>query len=254
MKVNSTELQNNFGKYLMLAAREDIIITRNGMEIAKLSALEGAMSSNGSGMVFETLTGSGYGGRKASYEEFLELTRDTEERYEYIDGEIYFLASPKTAHQVALTELFGIFYNWFQGKKCSPFVAPYDITLRRNPENINIVQPDIMVICDLDEKLGKDDYYKGIPTLVIEILSQNTRSKDMVKKLDLYMSCDVKEYWVVNPITREIAIYSFEDKDIINHANYKNSDSASSFVFEGLTVELEKVFIFGFNKTPSSTP
>ncbi|WBL15791.1 type II toxin-antitoxin system Phd/YefM family antitoxin [Sutcliffiella sp. NC1] len=37
MKVNSTELQNNFGKYLMLATQEDIIITRNGTEIAKLT-------------------------------------------------------------------------------------------------------------------------------------------------------------------------------------------------------------------------
>ncbi len=42
MKVNSTELQNNFGKYLILAAREHIIITRNGTEIAKLSAIKDA--------------------------------------------------------------------------------------------------------------------------------------------------------------------------------------------------------------------
>ena len=39
MKVSSTELQNNFGRYLMLALTEDIIITRNGMPVAKLSAL-----------------------------------------------------------------------------------------------------------------------------------------------------------------------------------------------------------------------
>lgn len=37
--VSSTELQNNFGKYLMLAAQEDIVITRNGLEIAKLTAI-----------------------------------------------------------------------------------------------------------------------------------------------------------------------------------------------------------------------
>lgn len=37
--INSTELQNNFGKYLMLSAAEDIIITRNGTEIARLSAI-----------------------------------------------------------------------------------------------------------------------------------------------------------------------------------------------------------------------
>ncbi|MDF2787159.1 MAG: prevent-host-death protein [Neobacillus sp.] len=40
MIISSTELQNNFGKYLMLAAQEDIVITRNGLEIAKLTAIK----------------------------------------------------------------------------------------------------------------------------------------------------------------------------------------------------------------------
>lgn len=35
MLVNSTELQNNFGKYLHLAGPEDIFITRNGIPMAK---------------------------------------------------------------------------------------------------------------------------------------------------------------------------------------------------------------------------
>jgi Uma2 family endonuclease len=42
-----------------------------------------------------------------------------------------------------------------------------------------------MIICDLEEKLDEKDYYKGIPSLVVEILSDSTRSKDMIKKLDL---------------------------------------------------------------------
>jgi prevent-host-death family protein len=46
MKVNSTELQNNFGKYLMLAGKEDIIITRNGMEIAILSSISDSASKS----------------------------------------------------------------------------------------------------------------------------------------------------------------------------------------------------------------
>lgn len=36
MKVSSTEIQNNFGKYLILAGKEDIIITKNGTEVARL--------------------------------------------------------------------------------------------------------------------------------------------------------------------------------------------------------------------------
>ncbi|KJS18072.1 MAG: prevent-host-death protein [Peptococcaceae bacterium BRH_c4b] len=244
MKVNSTELQNNFGKYLMLAAQEDIIITRNGMEIAKLSAIRDVVSDHGAvpGTVMEKAVVYGYGGRKASYEEFLELTRDTEERYEYIDGEIYQLASPKTAHQTTLTELFVIFYNWFQGKKCITLIAPYDITLKRSPENINVVQPDIMVICDLEEKLDENDYYKGIPALVVEILSESTRSKDLVKKLDLYMSCDVSEYWIVNPISKEVTVYLFEDKNISRNITYRKHEIVQSYFFEGLCAELDRVF------------
>lgn len=244
MKVNSTELQNNFGKYLMLAAQEDIIITRNGMEIAKLSAFKDTVSDCGAtpDMVMEKAENYGYGGRKASYQEFLELTKDTEERYEYIDGEIYLLASPKTAHQRTLTELFVIFYNWFQGKKCIPLVAPYDITLKRNPENINVVQPDIMVICDLEEKLDERDYYQGVPTLVVEILSEGTRSKDLIKKLDLYMSCDVGEYWIVNPINREVAVYIFADQNISNNITYRKSEVARSHIFTGLSAQLDGIF------------
>lgn len=243
MKVSSTELQNNFGKYLMLAVQDDIIITRNGREIAKLTSLgKGVLDDALPGTVLEKAEAYGYGGRKATYEEFLELTRGTEERYEYIDGEIYLLASPKTTHQLALTELFVIFYNWFQGKGCTTLVAPYDITLRRHPENINIVQPDIVVICDLEENLGEDDYYTGVPLLVVEILSEGTRSKDLIKKLDLYMSCGVREYWIVNPVNREVTVYLFEDKNINSHLTYRKTEIAQSCVFEGLAVELKKIF------------
>lgn len=37
MSITATELKNNLGKYLMLAATEDIFITKNGKVVAKLS-------------------------------------------------------------------------------------------------------------------------------------------------------------------------------------------------------------------------
>lgn len=242
LKVSSTELQNNFGKYLMLTAQEEIIITRNGLEIAKLSALKNDTGNMAAFMIGEKAEEFSYRGRKATYEEFLELTENAQERYEYIDGEIYLQSSPKTRHQLALTELFVIFYNWFQGKKCAPFVAPYDITLRRNPENINVVQPDIMVICDLEEKLNEKDYYMGTPALVVEILSEATRRMDLIKKLDLYMSCGVEEYWIVNPLNRELTVYQFQANDFHQHTTFKQNDKAQSFIFPGLTAELERIF------------
>lgn len=40
MRVNSTELQNSFGKYLNLLEQEDIIVMKNGKSVAKLIAYQ----------------------------------------------------------------------------------------------------------------------------------------------------------------------------------------------------------------------
>jgi len=252
MKVSSTDMQNNFGKYLILAGKEDIIITKNGTEVAKLTAGDNILKQKEimDGIIKEEavdyyVSSDEFDGRKASYEEFLKLTKDNEEaRYEYIDGEIFVMESPKTPHQTALTELFGGFYIWFQGKKCRPFVAPYDITLKRNNKSINVVQPDLMVICDLEEKLGADGYYKGIPSLTLEILSDGTVTKDLRKKMYLYMDTGVQEYWMVDPKEKTILIYRFTDCKQIDTRIYKAGAGAlaESFLFEGLSIELDKVF------------
>ena len=151
MIVNSTDLKNNLGKYLRECIKEDVVITSNGRKTAKLSAYskdeEKKPKINYIDRVSEGSLAFNYNGpKKASYEEFLKLTEGNEKRYEYIDEEVYLLTSPKTAHQKALGELHILFYNWFKGKKCIPMLAPYDITLKRNPDNINVVEPDLVVI------------------------------------------------------------------------------------------------------------
>lgn len=243
MIINATDLKNNLGKYLRLSAREEILITSNGKMVAKLSGYEGNGNITGQAEhLQEQARNYEIYPRKASYEEYLKLTESNDERYEYIDGEIYYLASPKTVHQKILGELHVIYYNWFAGKKCRPMFAPYDITLKRNSENINVVQPDLMVICDLEEHLNEKDYYMGVPALVVEIISESTRSKDFVKKLDLYMSTGVTEYWVINPLNREVIVYSFENGDIVNNRTFKNGEKALSYYFSGLEAGLERIF------------
>ena len=37
MSINATELKQNLGRYLLLAATEDVYITKNGKVVAKLS-------------------------------------------------------------------------------------------------------------------------------------------------------------------------------------------------------------------------
>ncbi|MCL6591100.1 MAG: type II toxin-antitoxin system Phd/YefM family antitoxin [Firmicutes bacterium] len=244
MIVNATDLKNNLGKYLRLCAREDIIITSNGRKIAKLTAWEKyeipivTREEN----LREPVEQYKIAPRKISYEEFLAISENSEERYEYIDGVLYLLAAPKAYHQKVISELHYLFYNWFQGKRCQPFFAPFDITLKRSGEQINVVQPDLMVICDLEENLNTKGYYMGVPALVVEVISENTRGIDFVKKLDLYMSTGVNEYWIINPFNLEVSIFLFEAQNISKNNTYKNRETAISFIFPGLEVSLERIF------------
>ena len=120
MIVPSTEVQNNFGKYLKIAQElEDVVITRKGREIAKLvSCVESSIVAE------EAVNYIFNGKRKVTYEEFLELAENSDLMYEYIDGEVYCLASPTYHHQLAVDNIYGYFFNFFKKKKCRPLTTP----------------------------------------------------------------------------------------------------------------------------------
>lgn len=243
MIINATDLKNNLGKYLRAAAREEIVITSNGRKVARLTAYEDAeLAAFHDNYLREKAVLYAQYPRKATFEEFLQLTENSDDRFEYIDGEIYMLASPRAVHQQILGDLHGIFFNWFNGKQCKPMLAPFDITLRRFPEDKNLVQPDLMVICDLEKNLNERDYYMGVPTLLVEILSESSRGKDSVKKLDLYMSTGVREYWIVNPFNKEVTLFLFENNDVLKNKTFTNNEVIASYTFEGLEVSLKNLF------------
>ncbi|MGE5557333.1 MAG: Uma2 family endonuclease [Bacillota bacterium] len=234
MEVASTEVQNNFGTYLKLAQVEEVFITRNGKRIAVLRIWEEPCNAAESKTVYRTEH------PRMSAEEFLKLSEASENRYELIDGEVYQLASPSYEHQRIIGELFSQIYQWAKGKKCKPVTSPFDIRVQKD-DNLNVVQPDIVIICDyanIDEQ-GK---YNGVPTLVIEVLSDATRHKDMLKKLNLYMCGGIREYWIVNPANREAYVYSFESGEIGNYRVFKGTEGAASEALEDLVIRLEQVF------------
>jgi Uma2 family endonuclease len=236
--VNSTEIQNNFGKYLVIAGKEDIIIKKNGMNVARLTTKNIEQD-----IIKEPDPAYLFTNDEMSYEEFVERTKDTEDRLEFINGQVFCLASPKTRHQLSLIEIFGILYDWSKGEKCVPIMAPYDITLINRKDNKNVVQPDIVVICDLEENLNEQDYYMGTPSLVIEILSEGTKRKDMIIKMELYLSSGVKEYWIVDPDNKKVMTYQFQNDEIIKNAIYGKEEVAGSFIFKSLEVDLKRVFV-----------
>lgn len=198
MRVPTTKLQNSFGKYLKLVLEgTEVIVTKNGRGVAKINKYCDPKIG-----IIQEGTAEYIADKYMTYDDFQKITENSEGRYELIDGKIYLLASPNHSHQKTVQEISVQMYNFFSDKPCANYTAPYDVKLSNDAEcfenDPNVVQPDILVICDHD-KIDENDRYQGTPTLIVEVLSESTRSKDMVKKLNLYMMSGVSEYWMVDP-------------------------------------------------------
>ena len=131
-------------------------------------------------------------------------------RVELIDGVIYDLASPTLNHQRIQFALAQEFFNCISehDKPCEVIAASFDVRLDR--DNRTMVEPDIMIVCDMDTE-GTANHMDGPPDLAVEILSPSSRAKDCTIKLKKYMNAGVKEYWIVDPKNEKVIVYVFED-------------------------------------------
>ena len=175
------------------------------------------------------------------------LTWLDDKRRELIDGFINLMTpAPLRNHQKISREILTEFAIFLKKKKCEVYSAPFDVRLPKNGEKednkiYNVVQPDIIVVCDplkLDEK-----GCIGAPDLIVEILSKSTRKRDMQDKFFLYQNSGVNEYWIAYP--NEITIHKF----VLNKKNkyelkgmFVEGDKISPTIFPDLKIDITEVF------------
>ncbi|MEW6623331.1 MAG: type II toxin-antitoxin system prevent-host-death family antitoxin [Bacillota bacterium] len=240
--ITATELKQNLGKYLdHVEQLNDVVITKNGNKIARLTPYVTDIEQYFT--VRENALDYQYGGKKVSYEEFMEIYEKSTLRMELINGEIYLLSSPSIGHQEILGRLHLIFNEYFKGKKCRVFLAPFDVHFKKKDlKEPDVMQPDVLVACDLENNVTEKGKYMGTPTLVVEILSDSTRTKDMIDKLNTYRLSGVKEYWIIDQKQENILVYGFDNYEIDKYKTFEKGDIAKSLVFNGLSTDIESLF------------
>jgi Uma2 family endonuclease len=80
--------------------------------------------------------------------------------------------------------------------------AQPDRVFRGAHEHSNVVQPDILFIAKTNPLVIDKKGLKGVPDLIIEILSPGNKKYDSVKKKNVYEKFGVKEYWIVDLETK----------------------------------------------------
>lgn len=120
---------------------------------------------------------------------------------ELIDNAIIMSPAPTWTHQNLVKHLLIKIDNFIQTQNSGGIVlSDCDIYV----DDENVFRPDVFFI-DANNMhiLQEDGKIKGVPTIVIEILSKGTYKIDRNKKKDKYLAAGVKEYWLVDPKTKK---------------------------------------------------
>ena len=147
-----------------------------------------------------------------TYAEYLTWPEDV--RCEIIDGVIYNMTpGPSMAHQSIQGSIFGQLYTLLKSFKCKVYGPPTDVAL--GPPNApdemikDVLQPDVFVVCNKDQ-IHKQACF-GPPEFIVEITSPATKERDRTYKTNRYEKFGVKEYWIVDPDEKTVAIRRLTD-------------------------------------------
>lgn len=121
-------------------------------------------------------------------------TWSDEQRWELIDGFPYLMApAPRPLHQQLVASFHLAMAAALGRGRCRVYLSPLDVRL----SDWDVVQPDLLVLCDPGQLLST--HVEGAPSLVVEILSPSSARHDRLRKLALYARHGIPEYWIVTP-------------------------------------------------------
>lgn len=116
-------------------------------------------------------------------EDYLRFERESIERHEFLDGEIYQMAGESLAHSRICVNLSGEARNKLKGKSCEP-LSP-NMKVRTSTASL-FAYPDLTIVCG--EPLFHDTKKDVLtnPKVIFEVLSPSTAEKKRTTKFQKY--------------------------------------------------------------------
>lgn len=179
--------------------------------------------------------------RKYTLEEYFELERTSNERYEYWNGEVFRMSGASDSHVLIETNLITFFNNHLRARGCRVFSANMRIKVPSLPP---YRYSDISALCGkaIFERVGGLDTLTN-PSLIIEILSDSTEAYDRGDKFTHYKSIpSFKEYLLIAQHRPHVTHYS---RQIDNSWSYNEVNELAATLFLAsleVVVEMEEIY------------
>jgi Uma2 family endonuclease len=175
-----------------------------------------------------------------TYEEYLQLPDDGR-RYEIIEGVLYVTNAPSADHQYTVTEVAGELRNFVKLHKLGQvLVAPFEVHLAHRTRP---VQPDVLFIRAERWPKGRIPYFSGAPDLIVEVISPGSVRTDRVIKFTAYELAGVSEYWLANPHTQTVEVYTLSNGEYALFGEYTGDAQIQSVVVAGIAITASSLFL-----------
>ena len=181
-------------------------------------------------------------GMRMSVDEFLDLPETDEYRWlELDDGELYIMPRPRRVHQFLKDELVTHFKILLNNSPTPPAEVYTELVIIISRESGRILIPDLSVFLRPPGDDSDISAAGSIPDIVIEILSTN-RSRDLVRKRQLYAEAGVPEYWIFDPRNDTVLPLELRDGEYVERGVLSVGDTLTTPLLPGLAIPLADLF------------
>jgi Uma2 family endonuclease len=157
---------------------------------------------------------------------------------ELIEGELVMSPSPGVRHQRLVGNLYLLLRRWLGRKgRGEVILSPMDVILSVH----TVVQPDLLVVLRRRSSIVRDRI-RGAPDIAIEVLSPSSLERDRLIKRHVYASHGIREYWIVDPQTRTIEVYSRFGRRFRLHGAFEGDDRISTPVLPDLRLDPKSIW------------
>jgi Uma2 family endonuclease len=177
---------------------------------------------------------------KYTAEEYLELEEASLEKNEFYKGEIFAMAGASIAHNGIVMNTSITIGSYLNDKKCRIF--PSDLRIHSIANSL-YTYPDLSIICDDIETVGKNKNTVTNPTVLIEVLSKTTQDYDRGAKFKLYRDIEsLKEYILISSLETLVEKYHKQtDGSWILH-EYKNDADTFTITSIDLLITVKDLY------------
>jgi len=157
---------------------------------------------------------------------------------ELIDGEILASPSPRPNHQEVALNLAALLRDFVKGRRLGKvYAAPLDVHLPSG----DIVEPDVLFIATKNLSIIQD-WVRGVPDLLIEVLSEHGVARDRFVKRDLYARNGVREYWIVDHAAKSIEVFTLRGRQYEPAGYFQEGAAVTSAILSGLSLPVTEIF------------